>query len=171
MPGLRLASASGSPSATWPAARGRCATAASPDWHCPSSVGRVRATCSTTAGRFRISTTRPSPRIEAPETRSVGNVWSSKALITNSSSPSSASTINPYFLSPTVMTSTKSLALRSPVSHRSAQPQQRQHLVAQLQTLRSCRPDALRFRRCAQFRPPRSAEWHTAAAPPRTAAP
>src|ERR1035441_4270026 len=85
-----------------------------PEFDCPVSCGRQRATCSTTAGRFRISTTRPSPRMEAPETRSVENVWSSSALITNSSSPSSASTIKPYFLSPAVMMSTKSLDFRSP---------------------------------------------------------
>src|SRR5947209_16053155 len=37
---------------------------------------------STTAGRFTIRTTLPSPRIEAPLTRSVAIVWSSNALIT-----------------------------------------------------------------------------------------
>src|SRR5581483_1840012 len=83
----------------------------SPEVALPISCGRACATCSTTAERFRISTTRPSPRMEAPETRSVENVWSSSALMTNSSSPSSASTIKPYFLSPTVMTRTNSLEL------------------------------------------------------------
>src|SRR5580658_7547456 len=85
----------------------------SPEFTRPVSSGFALAACSTTAGRLRISTTRPSPRIDAPETRSVEKVWSSRALITSSSSPSSASTISPYFLSPTEMTSTKSLALRS----------------------------------------------------------
>src|SRR5207302_708001 len=84
----------------------------SPEPARPISCGRKCATCSTTAERFRISTTRPSPRMEAPDTRSVENVWSSRALITSSSSPSSASTIKPYFLSPTVITSTNSLELR-----------------------------------------------------------
>src|ERR1700722_7609099 len=84
-----------------------------PELDSPVCCGRQRATCSTTAGKFKISTTRPSPRMEAPETRSVENVWSSNALITSSSSPSRASTINPYFLSPAVITSTKSLAFRS----------------------------------------------------------
>src|SRR6266498_1561216 len=63
---------------------------------------------STTAGRFTISTTRPSPRIEAPLTKSVAIVWSSRALMTNSSSPSSASTISPSFRPAKLMTRTKS---------------------------------------------------------------
>src|SRR5208282_2132846 len=80
----------------------------------PVSCGRERAWCSTTAGRFRISTTLPSPRIEAPFTRSVEKVWSSKALMTNSSSPSKASTMRPYRFSPTVMTRTNSFSVRLP---------------------------------------------------------
>ena len=59
---------------------------------------------------------------------------SSSALMTNSSSPSSASTIKPYFLSPTVMTSTKSLL----IADRRPQPERgpdatAANLVAQLQ--------------------------------------
>src|ERR1700682_4667795 len=75
----------------------------------PACCGRMRAKCSTTAARLRISTTRPPPRMEAPETRSVEKVWSSNALITSSSSPSRVSTIKPYFRSPTVITRTNNL--------------------------------------------------------------
>src|SRR5581483_4813924 len=45
-----------------------------PELACPISCGRACATCSTIAVKLRISTTRPSPRMEAPETRSVENV-------------------------------------------------------------------------------------------------
>src|SRR5437899_986635 len=41
----------------------------------------------TTEFKFKISTTVPSPRMEAPLTKSVATKWSSSALITNSSSP------------------------------------------------------------------------------------
>src|SRR5579859_3931598 len=58
---------------------------------------------STTAARFMISTTRPSPRIDAPLTKSVAMVWSSSDLITSSSSPSSESTIKPSLRLPKLM--------------------------------------------------------------------
>ena len=38
--------------------------------------------------KIEISTTRPSPRMEAPLIRSVATLWSSSALMTSSSSPS-----------------------------------------------------------------------------------
>src|SRR5580700_6267527 len=99
----------------WPPAAPRASRARSswlsrsPQLARPAASGRVRAACSTTERRFRINTTFPSPRIEAPFTRSVEKVWSSKALITSSSSPSKASTARPYFFSPTVMTRMNSL--------------------------------------------------------------
>src|SRR4029077_1343769 len=94
----------------------------SPELVRPASCGRIRATCSTTAGRFSMSTTFPSPRIEAPFTRSVEKVWSSKAFMTNSSSPSKASTIRPYFLSPTVITNTNSLLVLRSISAAEGRP-------------------------------------------------
>src|SRR6185312_1430351 len=54
-----------------------------------------------------MSTTLPSPRMEAPLIRSVATVWSSSALMTSSSSPSRLSTIIPSFRSPIEITSTK----------------------------------------------------------------
>src|ERR1700686_4689469 len=78
-----------------------------PPW--PVPLLRVLLERSTTAARFRISTTRPSPRSDAPLTKSVATVWSSTALITNSSSLSNPSTISPSLRSPRVMTRTKIL--------------------------------------------------------------
>src|SRR5207302_4492735 len=43
----------------------------SPESTAPASSGRIRPIRSTIAARFRISTTRPSPRMDAPLTRSV----------------------------------------------------------------------------------------------------
>src|SRR5215469_8629725 len=73
-----------------------------------SDCGAVKR--STTAGKFMINTTRPSPRMEAPLTRSVAMVWSSKALMTSSSSPSSASTMSPNLRPLRRMTRTKILS-------------------------------------------------------------
>src|SRR5256885_12118941 len=61
----------------------------------------------TTAAMFRMRTTLPSPRIEAPLTRSVATNWSSKALITNPSSPTSFSTTKPKRCSPMAITMMK----------------------------------------------------------------
>src|SRR5947209_16454609 len=60
----------------------------------------------TTALMLRMSTTVPSPRMEAPLTRSVATKWSSSALMTSSSSPTSLSTTNPNFRSPMAITMT-----------------------------------------------------------------
>src|SRR5580704_13063755 len=61
-----------------------------------------------TVATLRIKTTVPSPRIDAPLTRSEAAVLSSSAFITNSSSPTSRSTTRPNFRGPVVITITKS---------------------------------------------------------------
>src|SRR5205814_10428579 len=48
---------------------------------------RIRASREITLAIFKIRTTVPSPRIEAPLTISVATRWSSRALMTSSSSP------------------------------------------------------------------------------------
>src|SRR5262249_31407267 len=64
---------------------------------------------STTADKLRISTTVPSPRMDAPLTISVVTRSSSKALMTNSSSPTKWSTISPNLRSPRVTTTMNDL--------------------------------------------------------------
>ena len=61
----------------------------------------------TTAGTFRIRTTVPSPRMEAPLTRSLDTMSLGSALMTNSSSPTSESTTRPKRFSAAPMTMTK----------------------------------------------------------------
>src|SRR5208337_3809383 len=74
-----------------------------------ATSARPRLKRSIRAIMFRMRTTLPSPRIEAPLTRSVVIDRSSSALITSSPSPSSASTTTPNLRSPLLITSTNSL--------------------------------------------------------------
>src|SRR5262249_16889931 len=69
----------------------------------------ARPSLATTLAMLRISTTVPSPRMEAPLTRSVATRWSSRALITSSSSPTSWSTTSPNLRSPSAVTTTNIL--------------------------------------------------------------
>src|SRR6266853_1819742 len=71
----------------------------------PKGVARERR--ERTAGTFRISTTVPSPRMEAPLTRSLEIISVGSALITNSSSPTMLSTISPKRFSAAPITITK----------------------------------------------------------------
>src|SRR5258707_922988 len=71
----------------------------------PRGVARERR--ERTAGTFKIRTTVPSPRIEAPLTRSLDTISPGKALITNSSSPTRVSTTRPKRFSAAPMTMTK----------------------------------------------------------------
>src|SRR6267142_2633066 len=71
----------------------------------PKGVARERR--ERTAGTFRISTTVPSPRIEAPLTRSLEIISVGSALITNSSSPTMLSTMRPKRFSAAPITITK----------------------------------------------------------------
>src|SRR6266702_73223 len=60
-----------------------------------------------TAGTFKMRTTVPSPRMEAPLTRSLETISPGSALITNSSSPTRLSTRRPKRFSAAPMTITK----------------------------------------------------------------
>ncbi len=92
----------------WPAGRALPARAAVPQAVSPLLDSRWVETLDHRR-EIQDQTTRPSPRMEAPLTRSVSTVSSSTALMTNSSSPSSASTINPNLRSPAAMTRMKIL--------------------------------------------------------------
>src|SRR5579862_6963754 len=63
--------------------------------HAMASRGVVRAKRVATAATLIIKTTVPSPRIEAPLTKSLETISSGRALITNSSSPTRLSTTKP----------------------------------------------------------------------------
>src|SRR5215471_17335308 len=71
----------------------------------PSGVARERR--ERTAGTFKIRTTVPSPRIEAPLTRSLATMSAGRALMTSSSSPTSWSTMRPKRFSAAPMTMMK----------------------------------------------------------------
>src|ERR1700730_10369147 len=71
----------------------------------PRGVERERR--ESTAGTFRISTTVPSPRMEAPLTRSLEMISPGNALMTSSSSPTRLSTTRPKRFSAAPMTMTK----------------------------------------------------------------
>src|SRR6202049_1611604 len=75
--------------------------------HVDTSRTRFRVRCETTDGTFRIKTTVPSPRIDAPLTRSDATRRSSNALMTSSSSPIKPSTISPNRRLPAPMVTTK----------------------------------------------------------------
>src|SRR5579863_4382225 len=57
--------------------------------HAIASRGIARERRERTAGTFKIKTTVPSPRMDAPLTRSLATMSAGKALMTNSSSPTS----------------------------------------------------------------------------------
>src|SRR5262245_32379515 len=57
--------------------------------HAIAPSGIARESRESTAGTFKISTTVPSPRIEAPLTRSLAMMSAGRALMTSSSSPTS----------------------------------------------------------------------------------
>src|SRR5215472_7297064 len=76
-------------------------------FHPTTSSARFLVKCETTAGTFRIKTTVPSPRIEAPLTKSDDTRRSSNDLMTSSSSPIRPSTTSPNFRLPTPIVSTK----------------------------------------------------------------
>src|SRR5271170_6466760 len=63
--------------------------------HAVAPSGNVRERCEIKAGTFRINTTVPSPRMEAPLTSGDATRRSSSALMTSSSSPTRLSTANP----------------------------------------------------------------------------
>src|SRR6266478_3696813 len=71
----------------------------------PSGLARERR--ERTAGTFRMRTTVPSPRMEAPLTRSLETISAGRALITSSSSPTRLSTRRPKRFSTAPMTMTK----------------------------------------------------------------
>src|SRR6202166_1532939 len=75
--------------------------------HAIASMGRAFENRDTTAGTFKISTTVPSPSMEAPLTRSLDTMSLGKALITNSSSPTNESTSRPKRFSAAPITITK----------------------------------------------------------------
>src|SRR5579871_1913664 len=68
--------------------------------HAMAPRGAAFDSCATTAGTFRISTTVPSPRIDAPLTSGEVTRLSSSALMTSSSSPNKLSTARPNFRLP-----------------------------------------------------------------------
>src|ERR1700677_2017636 len=72
----------------------------------PRGVARERR--ARTAGTLRISTTVPSPKMEAPLTKSLETISEGSALMTNSSSPTSWSTSKPKRFSAAPITITKS---------------------------------------------------------------
>src|SRR6267143_311595 len=71
----------------------------------PSGVARARR--ERTAGTFRMRTTVPSPRIDAPLTKSLETISAGSAFMTSSSSPTRLSTRRPKRFSAAPMTTTK----------------------------------------------------------------
>src|SRR5882724_533208 len=71
----------------------------------PRGIARERR--ERTAGTLRIKTTVPSPRIDAPLTRSLATISAGRALMTSSSSPTNWSTSRPKRFSAAPMTITK----------------------------------------------------------------
>src|SRR5229473_8200901 len=80
---------------------------ADPLAHAIAPSGVARDSRERTAGTFKIKTTVPSPRIEAPLTRSLEMISLGSALITSSSSPTRLSTMSPKRFSAAPMTITK----------------------------------------------------------------
>src|SRR5580704_5367997 len=75
--------------------------------HAVAPTAGILARCEITAGTLRMSTTVPSPRIDAPLTSGEVTRRSSSALITSSSSPIKLSTASPNFRLPDPITMTK----------------------------------------------------------------
>src|SRR6266481_8012900 len=78
-------------------------------FHAIAPRGRDRDSRERIAGTLRIRTTVPSPRIEAPLTRSLATISPGRALMTSSSSPTMLSTTRPKRFSAKPMTTTKFL--------------------------------------------------------------
>src|SRR6266481_5728457 len=75
--------------------------------HAIAPSGVARESRERTAETFKIRTTVPSPRMEAPLTRSLETISPGRALITSSSSPTRLSTTRPKRFSVTPITMTK----------------------------------------------------------------
>src|SRR5271157_4088031 len=82
--------------------------------HAMAPKGKERDSRVRMAGTFKMRTTVPSPRIEAPLTRSLATISPGRALMTSSSSPTRLSTTKPKRLSATPMTITKLFFFFSP---------------------------------------------------------
>src|SRR6267142_831312 len=80
-------------------------------------VGRIaRENRDRTAGTFKMRTTVPSPRMDAPLTKTLDMISAGSALMTNSSSPTRLSTRRPKRFSAAPMTTTKCFFLTGSVS-------------------------------------------------------
>src|ERR1700741_4248216 len=75
--------------------------------HAMAPSGVDRESRERTAGTFKMRTTVPSPRMEAPLTKSLDTISPGRALITSSSSPTRLSTRSPKRFSAALMTTTK----------------------------------------------------------------
>src|SRR5580693_9391761 len=84
--------------------------------HAIAPRGTARERRERTAGTFRMSTTVPSPRMDAPLTRSLETMSLGRALMTNSSSPTMLSTTRPKRFSAAPITMTKCFFLAGSVS-------------------------------------------------------
>src|SRR6266481_5441041 len=84
--------------------------------HAMAPSGFARERRDRTAGTFKMSTTVPSPRMDAPLTRSLDMISAGSALMTSSSSPTRLSTRRPKRFSAAPMTMTKCFFLRGCVS-------------------------------------------------------
>src|SRR5208283_280382 len=82
--------------------------------HAMAPKGKDRDNRVRMAGTFKIRTTVPSPRMDAPLTRSLATMSPGRALITSSSSPTRLSTTKPKRFSATPMTITKLFFFFSP---------------------------------------------------------
>src|SRR5580700_2074575 len=84
--------------------------------HAIAPRGTARERRERTAGTFRMRTTVPSPRMDAPLTRSLATMSLGRALMTNSSSPTMLSTTRPKRFSAAPMTMTKCFFFAGSVS-------------------------------------------------------
>src|SRR5580704_4294650 len=84
--------------------------------HAIAPRGTARERRERTAGTFRMRTTVPSPRIDAPLTRSLETMSLGRALMTSSSSPTMLSTTRPKRLSAAPITMTKCFLFAGSVS-------------------------------------------------------
>src|SRR5439155_22652875 len=84
--------------------------------HAIAPSGVARESRERTAETFKMRTTVPSPRMEAPLTRSLETISPGRALITSSSSPTRLSTRRPKRFSAAPMTMTKCFFLTGWVS-------------------------------------------------------
>src|SRR5208337_3337615 len=85
-------------------------------FHAMAPKGSDRDNRERMAGTFKNRTTVPSPRMEAPLTRSLATMSPGRALMTSSSSPTRLSTTKPKRFSATPMTMTKLFFFFSPVA-------------------------------------------------------